>query len=296
MAMTITATTPGGQRHKMRMHAGQTAKFGGSAWADFSFPSDPALAELHFSIECTPAAMMLRDLSGAAVRLNQQAVAAARLNTGDTVQAGNTRFEIEIDGQSRPTATTTTTTVEETTEPAPPDEPQTLAAVCESLQLPQALPAANLSAGGEELVARLASAGLHYEAIRLQAHILEPAAAVAWGCKCLREITATRQAEDKLSEEDTAAIDAAAIWATSPGEDERYAAQAAAEQSSYETGASWLALAAFWSGPSLLPADEKPLPPGMYDAGHAIAGALSLEATRDAQTAAAWYARFLQLA
>ena len=54
---------------------------------------------------------------------------------------------------------------------------------------------------------------------------------------------------------------AAEIWVRTPEDDNRRAALSAANDSDRRKPTTWLAFAAGWSGGSLLPADQKPIPP-----------------------------------
>ena len=120
-----------------------------------------------------------------------------------------------------------------------------------------------------EIVTVLASRGEVSAAVRLVAAAMPPHNAVGWACRCIRS-------QCVLSELDEQALAAADRWAVDPTETHRRETQAIAERLDYGTAAAWAAMAAFWSGGSLTPAEAPPVPPPDDLLPQAIVAALSL--------------------
>jgi hypothetical protein len=88
------------------------------------------------------------------------------------------------------------------------------------------------------------------------AYLLPRREAVWWGCQSLRRIQPQR------SPRDTEAIDAAEDWVREPDDERRLAALSLGQQSDYGAPATWMALAAGWSGGSVAPGfANAPAPP-----------------------------------
>lgn len=121
------------------------------------------------------------------------------------------------------------------------------------------------------VIEALASKGLVTEAMKVLAAALPPQAAVLWAVRCVRET-------GDLSKGDVAALTAAERWAAESNEQNRRAAQSAAETLEYGTAASWAAVSAFWSGGSMAPPNVPAVPPPPYLMPQALIGALSLAA------------------
>jgi hypothetical protein len=108
------------------------------------------------------------------------------------------------------------------------------------------------------------------EAGRFLAQALPKREAVWWACTCVRQVSGPA-----LAPKATAALTAAEKWVADPTEDNRRAAQAAAEAANgLDTPAGCAAMAASWSGGSLAPPDKPALPPAEHMTGTAVAGAL----------------------
>src|SRR5262249_41743593 len=84
-------------------------------------------------------------------------------------------------------------------------------------------------------------------------HLLPRREAVWWAIQCVRALTAGRDADETLR--------AAETWVRTPEDDNRHAALRIANDSDRRQPATWLAFPAGWSGGSLLPTDQKPVPP-----------------------------------
>ncbi|HEY6520128.1 MAG TPA: hypothetical protein VIZ19_12230 [Roseiarcus sp.] len=91
------------------------------------------------------------------------------------------------------------------------------------------------------------------DAILFISHLLPRREAVWWAAQCVRTLTAEADADEALL--------AAESWVRTPEDDNRRAALLIASDSDRRKPATWLAFAAGWSGGSILPADQKPVPP-----------------------------------
>jgi len=120
----------------------------------------------------------------------------------------------------------------------------------------------------ELLVAR----GKMVEAVQFLAQALRKREAVWWACTCVRWGQGPQPAPKAA-----AALAAAERWVREPSEANRRTAEAAAKAASgTSTPAGCAAQAAFWSGESLAPAGQSPVPPAPGLAGSAVFGAVLL--------------------
>ena len=126
-----------------------------------------------------------------------------------------------------------------------------------------------------EALGRLEAAGLAAEAVRLLAHALPKREAVWWACVC-----SAHTAPPDLPAPDRQAREAAELWVRQQRDEPRRAAMAQAEAAGYQTPEAWAGVAAFWSGDSMAPLGQAPIPPGPQLTGSAVAGAIMLAAVR----------------
>ena len=91
------------------------------------------------------------------------------------------------------------------------------------------------------------------DAVLFISHLLPRREAVWWAAQCVRALLGEGAADETLR--------AAEIWVRTPEDNNRQAALSAANASDRRKPTTWLAFAAGWSGGSLLPADQKPIPP-----------------------------------
>jgi hypothetical protein len=153
----------------------------------------------------------------------------------------------------------------------------------------EAKPVAASATTASGIIDALVAKDLANDALKVLAAALPPQAAVRWAVRCVRET-------GDLSKGDTAALTAAEQWVTDPTEENRRAAQAAAEKLEYGTAASWAAISAFWSGGSIAPANVPPVPPPPDLMPQALFGAISLAAVaQGGEKAPAMQQRFLKL-
>ncbi len=111
------------------------------------------------------------------------------------------------------------------------------------------------------------------DAIRVLAHALPRREAVWWACHSVRKV-----ALGQPSSAIVAALAAAEAWVIDPSEENRRAAQAAAEAVGYDSAAGCAAAAAFWSGGSLAPPNVPAVPPGEYLTAHGSSCSVMLAA------------------
>lgn len=140
---------------------------------------------------------------------------------------------------------------------------------------PEARAASAGAATVPALIATLAAGGFLAEAARCFAHALPKREAVWWGCMC-----ATGSAPEDLPALDRAAREAAETWVRTQTEEARRQAMALADQLGFQTPEAWTAVGAFWSGPSIAPADQPVNPPAPHLTGVAVAGAVILASVR----------------
>ena len=121
------------------------------------------------------------------------------------------------------------------------------------------------------------------------AHALPVREAIWWACCC-----ATQQKD--WNEDEANAIRAAKAWVHAPDETTRRMAEQMAIKAELQTGAGWVAQAAFWSGGSMIAVGEPVIPPPEYLYSHAVAGAVNLSAVLpDGQEALPRYDSYLKI-
>lgn len=138
-------------------------------------------------------------------------------------------------------------------------------------------------------VEQLTAAGHFPDAVQFLSQALPKAEAVWWACVCIRQANLVQGPA-------LAAVMAAERWAAGPTEENRRAAEKAAEKADFGTPAGCAALAAFWSGGSMGPANVPAIPPADDLTGKGVAGAVMLAAVMgDASKATERFHRFLAL-
>jgi hypothetical protein len=117
---------------------------------------------------------------------------------------------------------------------------------------------------------------LFLDAIRFLAFVLPKREAVGWGCLCVRHSLGTEDAA-KISESQVAAE----RWVSNPDEANRRAAKAAADKGGSESPSDFLALAAFSSGGSVVPANLAPVAPPDHATSQFVTGAVMISAVKN---------------
>jgi hypothetical protein len=137
---------------------------------------------------------------------------------------------------------------------------------------------------------RLEAAGFTSEAIRILAHALPKPEGVWWACRC-----AASTAPRDLSDSDRLARETAELWVRQPSDALGYAAMAYGKVGGSTTPEAWTGIAAFWSGTSIAPLGQPPVPPLPDQAHSAVAAAVTLASVRgEGSRYAARLKRFLQ--
>jgi hypothetical protein len=131
---------------------------------------------------------------------------------------------------------------------------------------------------------------LFLDAVHFLAYALPKREAVGWGCLCVRHSLGTEDAS-KISE----AHVAVERWVSNPDEGNRQAAKAAADKEGLESPSAFLALATFFSGGSIAPANLESVAPPDHATPQLVAGAVMASAVKSQpEKAAEKYRVFLQ--
>ncbi len=276
--MSVTLQVNSGPSIGMRIHLvrGQIVNFGRTDWADYSFPTDSSMADVHFSVHTNGPQYRIRDISsGAGTLVNGAPIKESALHTGDMVLAGKTTFSVIVEGESTPVrhAVPADTVTETAAGPSP--TPVHAAEFCRVLKMSdQAKELLLDDMEPAEYLRLLIESQLYTDGLRFLAFWLPKPTAVAWACECVEKTCGK-----ELTPSDRTALSAAQQWAADPCEANRRSAEAAATASAYSGAASWLALSAFWSGGSLAGPELPTVPPGEALTAEAITGAFMLAAT-----------------
>ena len=135
----------------------------------------------------------------------------------------------------------------------------------------------------------LVDRGLFHDAVRFLAHALRKREAVWWACRCARAALGVSPLEPEA-----AALASAEQWVAEPVEANRREAESAAQASGLATPSGLAAMAAFWSGGSLTPANLPEVPPADHLCARGVAGAVLLAAlSGDAAGISDRFRRFL---
>jgi len=146
--------------------------------------------------------------------------------------------------------------------------------VCGSANLSsEALALLTPQGGVIEFLDLLVNHKLMPDAVSLMAHALPKREAVWWGCLAARTLI-----DDHTRPEIVAALEAAEAWVYKPSEETRRAAMERARKTQFDHPAAWAAVAAFWSGGSMVAPDLPEVPPAAHLTGLAICGAVQLSA------------------
>ena len=148
----------------------------------------------------------------------------------------------------------------------------TAAEVCQDLALSaEARPWLRDGQTPRQFLDQLVEKKLNVDAIRFLGHALPKREAVWWASQCVRSVAGTDPPPEVK-----AALRAAEQWVTDPNEENRRKAFAAAEAAGLGTAAGCTAVAAFWSGGSLGPANLPVIPPGEHLTARGVSGAILL--------------------
>jgi hypothetical protein len=137
-------------------------------------------------------------------------------------------------------------------------------------------------------VSDLAAAGLFPDALKVLAHSLGGRKCIAWAMACLRELKLSTPKQE-------VAIAAVEKWLAEPNDDNRRAAQDAAQQAKISTPAGCIAQAVFFSEGSIAPKGVNEVPPPPHVAEKIAAGAVLLAVVLEPTKAAERYQRCLAI-
>ncbi|MGO9108726.1 MAG: FHA domain-containing protein [Thermoguttaceae bacterium] len=98
----VLRTISGDERHScVWLAPGQRLNVGRGGAADHCFPHDWHMSSVHFAVECDAAVCRIRDLqSSNGTFVNGQRITLFTLHDGDTIQAGQSTFAAEVEGES----------------------------------------------------------------------------------------------------------------------------------------------------------------------------------------------------
>ncbi|WOH78991.1 hypothetical protein RX327_24115 [Bradyrhizobium sp. BEA-2-5] len=119
-----------------------------------------------------------------------------------------------------------------------------------------------------------ADAGSWHQAVSFCAYLLPRRVAVAWGCRSLRRMF------DQFDANDSRSLNFVETWVRQPDEQSRNKALAVGNANDPEQPATWLALAAGWSGGSVVPAEFAPVEAKPDQAARAVRAALLIALCR----------------
>ena len=259
------------------LRSGQSARIGRSGWADFSVPSDAAMADICFTLECGQRKCVFRDVQDPPLsRLNGQPVGEAALNHGDRIAVGKTVFQVTLEGVMPAGSGDSTGAGKQGAaaagverQPAAPIVPLASLSAEANEQLDPQLPA-------HDFLNQLLDEGLIVDALRFVAAWLPKPAAVAWAGQCVRFLC-----ESGLKPIDQSALAAGEAWAAEPNEERRRQAETAAAATKYDGPAGWVAKAAFWAEGSVTPAGLPEVPPPPHLTATAVTSALLIAVGRN---------------
>lgn len=130
---------------------------------------------------------------------------------------------------------------------------------------------------------------LHIDAIRSLAFAMPKRETVWWAFQCARQVSGP-----KPSAKAAAALQATEKWVANPTDTNRWAAKAAAEAAGNEHPAGLAALSVFWTGGSITPAGQHPVPAPEHLTALMAAGAVMLAGVFiEGRDAAELYAQLL---
>ncbi len=108
----------------------------------------------------------------------------------------------------------------------------------------------------KEFIALLVEKEMFKDALKLLAHLLPKREAVGWGCLCVKHVLAEQKVQPP---EIQTAVER---WVAAPSEENRWAAKHMADAEKPRTPSGFLAIGAFFAGPSIAPPHHpRPIPP-----------------------------------
>lgn len=295
MRITLQVTAGPEKGRKVYLQQGQTARFGRTEWADFSFPKDKQLADEHFLLDYGRTNLKLKALGAdRIVKVNGAPVAEIQLNHGDNIEAGETTLQVLFAGQPMPispaAAAAAAAALAASAEEAEKNKVRLPIHLCEELEFgDDEADLANTCTTDPEWIDKLAANQKFSSALRVQAFLLPQREAVWWAAQMVDQTMGA-----KLKPADAAAYAAGLAWALDPNEDYRRDAERAAAKTKCDGPGSWVALAAFWSGDSIAPVEIDPVKPDHRLTSQAVATAMVISAYQEKSAPPATrFARYL---
>jgi hypothetical protein len=269
MRATLYVVTESGARRRLEVRGGHVARFGRSEWADFSFPDESALADVHFVVECLPSAVMLRDGGGGSVQLNGQPVQESVLRTGDRLQVGRTVWTLEIEGDA-------TDATDGSSGGGEAQEVRPTKTAAEWVEMLAYLGVDDAALAIPQDGAALSAAEQYTAAAALRTFQLEPRGAVWWAW------SATEPAKiAKLPAPQQVAWEVVRNWIASPDEATRRQCEANASKLNYQGPGGVLSAAVFFSGDNVAPPEcPSPTPPDPRIVGRLVVSHFVVEAAQ----------------
>ncbi len=123
----------------------------------------------------------------------------------------------------------------------------------------------------------LVAAGAWQSAVSFCTYLLARREAVWWGCQSLRRMT------PQAAVPETTALDAAEAWVHAPEEELRCNALKVGMLGDGGTPGTWMALAAGWSGGSIVPPEFAKIPAGPHLTARAVRAGVLIALTRVAE-------------
>lgn len=138
--------------------------------------------------------------------------------------------------------------------------------------LKQSLPLLTAEQTPAEFLQILIQQGHYHDAVSFLAHAMPAKQGIWWACLCIQEHLYN---SDKTEQQ---AYHAAETWLHKPTEAHRRNTEQHAEAGSYNTPASWIAAAVFWSGGNIAPKNKPMMTPPSHLYAQAIGGSVVMSA------------------
>ncbi|MEZ6059347.1 MAG: FHA domain-containing protein [Planctomycetaceae bacterium] len=271
MPITLTVISGPESGRVLELRTGSSARVGRGEDLDFSVPDDPRMSTQHFLIEGRPDCGLLTDLKSTnGTFVNGEPVTEAIVANGDQIVAGQTTFAVTSgaaakQGSGKPSAPAKRLQV--SFAPA-------AAEVCAGVTLTsEGKSLLNETQSAEQFVGELRKKSLYADALRVLSRAMGTPAALLWSCGCVETAL-----NDRLSDSERSALDAAGKWAMKPSEETAAAAFAASAKLENRGPAAMLAEAAYWGAGNAAPPGHPPIPADEQLPCQAISGALTLVA------------------
>ncbi|MEQ1826387.1 MAG: FHA domain-containing protein [Pirellula sp.] len=272
MRIAIIAKSGPATGRRIVLRGGQIARIGRTDWADFALPEDHDLADVHFSIHCGINSAIIQALAlDRETKLNGNPTEKAEIHHDDVIEAGATRFHVEVEGAT-PTANSVPIDGIPVNATKPSLNENETREIADYIGLSEeSLEVAKVAADPKRFGETLVQGSLLKDALCWYAHTLPKPKAVLWACSCVGD---TMQSETDTVQ--LAAYQAAKQWANEPNESNRQSAAQLADACKYEGVGGILAAAAGWSGGSLGPSNQPDVPPDDRLTARCICAALTI--------------------